>query len=155
MDFRVLVLSLLLWLIPFGASAIDQLDELTELVYQYPSKALTQITALEKQFTTSATSDINRLRLSVLKCQNLLQLGENEAAINVAQLGEANAKQLKLDQVRPYFLICQDRRQSQLQQYSECAALAGFSHYLSATLSTTPSLSRCLAFTWSARYQYG
>lgn len=107
MDFRVLVLSLLLWLIPFGASAIDQLDELTELVYQYPSKALTQITALEKQFTTRATSDINRLRLSVLKCQNLLQLGENEAAINVAQLGEANAKQLKLDQVRPYFLICQ------------------------------------------------
>ncbi|MGL4713495.1 MAG: diguanylate cyclase domain-containing protein [Shewanella sp.] len=107
MDFRVLVLSLLLWLLPFGASAIDPLDELTELVYQYPSKAQAQITALEKQFATSASSDINRLRLSVLKCQNLLQIGENEAAINLAQLGEANAKQLKLDQVRPYFLICQ------------------------------------------------
>lgn len=107
MDFRVLVLSLILWLFPFGVSAIDQFDILTELVYQYPSKALIQITSLEKQQTTENSSDIDRLRLSILKCQNLLQLGENQAAINVAQLGEANAKRLKLDQARPYFLTCQ------------------------------------------------
>ena len=108
MDFRVMVLSLFLWLFPFGASAIDQLDELTELVYQYPSKAFSQLALLEKTFAAShINSDINQLRLSVLKCQNLLQLGENEAAINVAQLGDARAKQLKLDQARPYFLICQ------------------------------------------------
>ncbi|MGI1986790.1 tetratricopeptide repeat-containing diguanylate cyclase [Shewanella glacialipiscicola] len=108
MDFRVMVLSLFLWLFPFGASAIDQLDELTELVYQYPSKAFSQLALLEKTFAANhINSDINQLRLSVLKCQNLLQLGENEAAINVAQLGDARAKQLKLDQARPYFLICQ------------------------------------------------
>ncbi|PTA48977.1 hypothetical protein C9I43_18185 [Shewanella morhuae] len=108
MDFRVMVLSLFLWLFPFGAGAIDQLDELTELVYQYPSKAFSQLALLEKTFAAShINSDINQLRLSVLKCQNLLQLGENEAAINVAQLGDARAKQLKLDQARPYFLICQ------------------------------------------------
>ena len=108
MDFRVMVLSLFLWLFPFGASAIDQLDELTELVYQYPSKAFSQLALLEKTFAAShINSDINQLRLSMLKCQNLLQLGENEAAINVAQLGDARAKQLKLDQARPYFLICQ------------------------------------------------
>ena len=108
MDFRVMVLSLFLWLFPFGASAIDQLDELTELVYQYPSQAFSQLALLEKTFAANhINSDINQLRLSVLKCQNLLQLGENEAAINVAQLGDARAKQLKLDQARPYFLICQ------------------------------------------------
>ncbi len=107
MDFRVLALSLLLWLFPFRVSANDQLDALAELIYQYPTKALTQISALEKQQAADNSSDIDRLRLSMLKCQNLLQLGENEAAINLAQMGEANAKQLKLDQARPYFLNCQ------------------------------------------------
>ncbi|VEE61722.1 Predicted ATPase [Shewanella putrefaciens] len=109
MDFRVLALSLLLWLCPLWVSANDQLDldALTEQVYQYPTKAFAQITALEKLQGTDKYNDINRLRLSMLKCQSLLQLGENEAAINLAQLGEASAKQLKLDQARPYFLNCQ------------------------------------------------
>ncbi|PIW60107.1 diguanylate cyclase [Shewanella sp. CG12_big_fil_rev_8_21_14_0_65_47_15] len=107
MDFRIFALSLLLWLFPYGASASEQLDKLTELVYQYPVKAFTQISTLEKQQTPENSTDIDRLRVSILKCQNLLQLGENEAAINLAQLGEAKAKQLKLDQARPYFLICQ------------------------------------------------
>ena len=107
MDFRVLALSLFLWLFPLWASANDQLDNLAEMVYQSPTKALAQITALEKQQTSDNTNDINQLRLNVLKCQNFLQLGENEAAINLAQMGEASAKQLKLDQARPYFLNCQ------------------------------------------------
>ncbi|MCL1090860.1 diguanylate cyclase [Shewanella profunda] len=107
MDFRILALSMLLWLFSFSASANNQLDELTEIVYQYPTKALTQITTREKQQVAEKTSDIDKLRLSILKCQNLLQLGENKAAINLAQLGEAKAKRLKLDQARPYFLTCQ------------------------------------------------
>ncbi|WP_330149095.1 diguanylate cyclase domain-containing protein [Shewanella xiamenensis] len=107
MDFRVLALSLLLWLVPLWACANDQLDKLTQQVYQYPTKALAQITELEKQQQTDNTSNIDKLRLSILKCQNLLQLGENEAAINLAQMGEAHAKQLKLDQARPYFFNCQ------------------------------------------------
>ncbi|MGL5468889.1 MAG: diguanylate cyclase domain-containing protein [Shewanella sp.] len=107
MDFRALALSLLLWLVPLWACANDQLDKLTQQVYQYPTKALAQITVLEKQQQTDNTSNIDKLRLSILKCQNLLQLGENEAAINLAQMGEAHAKQLKLDQARPYFFNCQ------------------------------------------------
>ena len=107
MDFRIFALSLLLWLFPYGASASEQLDELTALIYQYPAKAFSQISTLEKQQSPENSTDIDRLRVSILKCQNLLQLGENEAAINLAQLGEAKAKQLKLDQARPYFLICQ------------------------------------------------
>ncbi|MEE2028776.1 hypothetical protein DIKCMJMK_02659 [Shewanella oneidensis] len=107
MDFRALALSLLLWLVPLWACANDQLDKLTQQVYQYPTKALAQITELEKQQQTDNTSNIDKLRLSILKCQNLLQLGENEAAINLAQMGEAHAKQLKLDQARPYFFNCQ------------------------------------------------
>lgn len=107
MDFRVLALGLLLLLSPLFVYANDQLDELTELVYQFPAQAFTQISAIEKQQTTSGASDIDKLRLNILKCQNLLQLEENEAAVNLAQLGEASAKQLMLDQARPYFLICQ------------------------------------------------
>ncbi|MCH1931945.1 hypothetical protein L9G16_17340 [Shewanella sp. A25] len=107
MDLRVLALSLMLWLIPAVASANDRLDALSELIYQYPTKAQDQIALLEKQQQSENTSDIDKLRLKILKCQNLLQLGENEAAINLAQLGDASAKQLKLDQARPYFLNCQ------------------------------------------------
>lgn len=107
MDFRVLALSMLLWLVTLNASANSQLDELTEIIYQYPTKAFNQIATLEKQPVTEKASDVDQLRLSILKCQNLLQLGENKAAINLAQLGEAKAKRLKLDQARPYFLTCQ------------------------------------------------
>lgn len=106
MDFRILTLSLL-WLMPLWACANDQLDKLTEEIYQYPTQTLAQITALEKQQSMRNASDVDKLRLSILKCQNLLQLGENEAAINLAQLGKAQAKRLNLDQARPYFLNCQ------------------------------------------------
>ncbi|MGL5360445.1 MAG: diguanylate cyclase domain-containing protein [Shewanella sp.] len=107
MDFRALALCLLLGLWPHQARASDQLDELTAQVYQSPATALTDITALEKQHRSQHPSDHEMLRTNLLKCQALLQLGENEAAINVAQLGEARAKELKLEHVRPYFLICQ------------------------------------------------
>ncbi|MGL4517822.1 MAG: hypothetical protein ACRCUH_14170, partial [Shewanella sp.] len=107
MDFRVLALCWLLGLLPHQARASDPLDELTAQVYQAPTAALAQISTLEQQHRSQRTSDRDTLRTSLLKCQALLQLGENEAAINVAQLEEARAKQLKLDHVRPYFLICQ------------------------------------------------
>lgn len=76
MDFRVLALSMLLWLVTLNACANSQLDELTEIIYQYPTKAFNQIATLEKQPVTEKASDIDQLRLSILKCQNLLQLGK-------------------------------------------------------------------------------
>ncbi|MCE9688021.1 diguanylate cyclase [Shewanella sp. AS16] len=107
MDFRVMVLSLLIWLTPLAAGAMEQMDKLNLLMYQYPTQAMEQINQLEKQLDKPGTPEIERLRLSLLKCFNLLQLGENEAALNLAQLGDAKAKQLKLDRARPYFLTCQ------------------------------------------------
>ena len=74
MDFRVLALSLLLWLVPLWACANEQLDKLTWEVYQYPTKALAQITALEKLQSTDNKNDIDRLRLSILKMKRRLIL---------------------------------------------------------------------------------
>lgn len=132
MDFRIFALSLLSWLFSYGTSAGEQLDELTQLVYQYPAEAFCQISTLEKQQTPENSTDIDRLRLSILKCRNLVQQGENEAAINLTQLGEAKAKQLKLDQARAYFLICQadaylnyDKIQNSLPLLDSAITLAG------------------------------
>lgn len=107
MDFRVFTLALLLWLQPFWVCADDQLERLAKLIYQNPSQAILKINTLEQEFATTEPSKQEALRLQLLKCQSLLQLGENQAAINLAQMGEAKAKKLSLDQAIPYFLNCQ------------------------------------------------
>lgn len=107
MDFRVFTLNLLLWLQPFWVCADDQFKGLSELIYQNPSQAILKINALEQEFATTEPSNQEALRLQLLKCQSLLQQGENQAAINLAQMGEAKAKKLRLDQAIPYFLNCQ------------------------------------------------
>lgn len=89
MDFRLIVLSLSLWLIPAYGDTMTELDELAQTVYQYPNKTLTQISALEQRLDQEATSEENRLRLSLLKCEAFVQLGENEAAINL-EIGRAH-----------------------------------------------------------------
>lgn len=108
MDFRIMALSLALWLPASWGSTMKQMDDITPIVYQYPSEALRQITQLEAALRddTSDSAAIERLRLSAIKCETLLQLGENEAAINLAQLGDAKAKSLHIDEARPYFLSC-------------------------------------------------
>lgn len=63
MDFRLIVLSLSLWLIPAYGDTMTELDELAQTVYQYPNKTLTQISALEQRLDQEATSEENRLRL--------------------------------------------------------------------------------------------
>ncbi|WP_345867689.1 diguanylate cyclase domain-containing protein [Shewanella algae] len=104
MDFRLLALSLLLWSFSCVLWAAERLDTLANTLYQYPTLALTQINELERQ--ASELSQAQVLRLQLFKCEALLQLGDNGAAINLAELGEARAKQLRLEQADSYFQIC-------------------------------------------------
>lgn len=106
MDFRIVVLSLTFWLAPVWASTSVPFDTIDTLLYQYPSAALKEINDLEAISSTVKLSETEKLRLSLFRCETFLQLGENEAAINLARVSEAKAKILKLEQARPYFLNC-------------------------------------------------
>jgi len=106
MDFRIVVLSLTFWLAPVWASTSVQLDAIDTLIYQYPSAALAEINKLESISSPITLSETEKLRLALFRCESFLQLGENEAAINLARISEAKAKILKLEQARPYFLNC-------------------------------------------------
>jgi len=106
MDFRIVVLSLIFWLAPAWASTSIQLDTIDPLLYQYPSAALMEINDLEAISSPIKLSETEKVRLALFRCETFLQLGENEAAINLARISEAKAKILKLDQARPYFLNC-------------------------------------------------
>ncbi|GIU48797.1 tetratricopeptide repeat protein [Shewanella algidipiscicola] len=106
MDFRLIVFSFSLWLWPSWADTVTELDELSAIVYQYPSDALSSIAIIEQRLNDKNSTSIPRLRLSLLKCHALVQLGENEAAINLARMGDAKAKSLDIQQASPYFLNC-------------------------------------------------
>ncbi|ABV35005.1 response regulator receiver protein [Shewanella sediminis HAW-EB3] len=106
MDFRIVVLSLTFWLAPVWASTSVPLDTIDTLIYQYPSAALIEINDLEAISSPVKLSETEKLRLALFRCETFLQLGENEAAINLARISEAKAKILKLEQARPYFLNC-------------------------------------------------
>ncbi|GIU11579.1 MULTISPECIES: histidine kinase [unclassified Shewanella] len=106
MDLRIFILSLMLWLSPAYSLTLEQLDQLNTSVFQYPSKALNNIHDIEQNLHSYLDPKVLQLRMSAFKCETYLQLGENAAAINVARLNEARAKQLKLDEARPYFLNC-------------------------------------------------
>ncbi|QFU20714.1 histidine kinase [Shewanella eurypsychrophilus] len=106
MGFRIVMLCLAFWLTPAQADVQDKLDSINDLLYQYPTQALNKINALDSITSPIALTEAAKLRLSLLRCEAFLQLGENEAAINIARISEAKAKTLKLDQARPYFLNC-------------------------------------------------
>ncbi len=106
MDFRIVVLSLTFWLAPVWASTSVQLDAIDTLIYQYPSEALAEINKLEAISSPIKLSETEKLRLALFRCETFLQIGENEAAINLARISEAKAKILKIEQARPYFLNC-------------------------------------------------
>ncbi|GGI83076.1 tetratricopeptide repeat-containing diguanylate cyclase [Shewanella gelidii] len=112
MEFRQIVLCLLLWVPTAFSQSISnedahaQMDDLNQLIYQYADKAMVQISELEQALEQHSRSDITRLRLNLLKCEALMELGETKAAINVAQMGDAQAKLLRLEEARPYFLNC-------------------------------------------------
>lgn len=106
MGFHHRICGLLLWLLPLLVLAREPMDEISTLVFQYPAEAKSQIALLEDEFRHSPTTDLNNLRLKLLKCELLLEQGDNEAAINLAQMGEATAKRLGVEYARPYFIAC-------------------------------------------------
>ncbi|QSX37583.1 nucleotidyl cyclase domain-containing protein [Shewanella sedimentimangrovi] len=106
MDFRPLLLGLLLWCPALLANTEATMDEINTLLYQYPQQANEQLLQLEQKLKQTPADEQTQLRLSMLKCFTQLELGEFQAAINLAQWGEARAKQLGLEQARPYFMSC-------------------------------------------------
>ncbi|GIU33281.1 histidine kinase [Shewanella schlegeliana] len=106
MDFRLITLSFMLWLSPAHSLTLEQLDQLNISVFQYPSEALNSINEIEQSLHTNLNPNATALRINAFKCETYLQLGENAAALNLARLNQAKAKQLRLDEARPYFLNC-------------------------------------------------
>ncbi|MGB0892913.1 MAG: hypothetical protein ACPGUD_00770 [Parashewanella sp.] len=106
MDFRLLVIGLLLWVPNVFSSPMTKMDSIVPLISQYPHQAKMQLAELEQQFLKSPPTAKERLRTQLLNCYLQVELGEYQAAINIANLGEAHSKQLKLFEARPYFLTC-------------------------------------------------
>ncbi|WP_394202321.1 tetratricopeptide repeat protein [Shewanella waksmanii] len=106
MDFRVIVLSLLLWLPSLWANATPSLNQLAQQVYPYPAQTLSQINSLERQHLAIYDEGIPQLQLALLKCEAFIQQNEHEAALNIARMHEARAKANQIPQAVPYFLNC-------------------------------------------------
>ncbi|RLV58956.1 hypothetical protein D5018_14645 [Parashewanella curva] len=122
MDFRVMVFGLLFWLPTAFGNPMKQMDELVLLINQYPKQAQDQINKIESTQTT-ATPVYEQLRLQLLKCKTLAALGDNQAAINLAKLYEAKSKQVNVNDVRPYFLLCMAESYLQLGNINEALPL--------------------------------
>ncbi|WP_445776316.1 diguanylate cyclase domain-containing protein [Shewanella sp.] len=88
-------------------SVSEQLDVINSINSQKSEDARTLLEALERQQSTQAFSNVETLRLSLLRCFNLLEFGEFNQAIMLAKQGELNARQLKYDSARPYFILCE------------------------------------------------
>ncbi|MCJ8301105.1 histidine kinase [Shewanella sp.] len=140
MIFRIVVLCLTFWLAPAWANTQDRLDTIDRLLYQYPSQALSEINTLENITSPIKLTETDKLRLSLLRCETFLQLGENEAAINIARMNEAKAKILKLDQARPYFLNCMAAAFSNYGDYRQALPILDSSIKLSRELKQPQSL---------------
>jgi len=140
MDFKIIVLCLTVWVSPVLASTLEQLEQLNTLVFQYPSKALSKINTLENHFTGSPSSDDVLMRLSALKCESYIQLGEHAAAINLARLSDAKAKKLKLQAARPYFLNCMAQAYTNFGNYQQALPLLYASIALSRQLKQPQAL---------------
>ncbi|MCL1059762.1 histidine kinase [Shewanella gelidimarina] len=140
MDFRIIVLCLACWISPVYAGTLEQLDQLNTLVFQYPSQALSEINTLEGHFEGVVRSDSILMRLSALKCESYIQLGENAAAVNLARLSEARAKQSGLEQARPYFLNCMAQAYANVGDYQQALPLLYSSISLSRQLKQPQAL---------------
>ncbi|MGI2175900.1 diguanylate cyclase domain-containing protein [Shewanella ulleungensis] len=85
----------------------EQLDVINSINSQKSEDARTLIEALERLQSTQSFSNVETLRLSLLRCFNLLEFSEFNQAIKLAQQGELNARELKYDIARPYFIQCE------------------------------------------------
>ncbi|MEC4726769.1 histidine kinase [Shewanella sp. D64] len=131
MDFRLIVLCLSFWFTPAWANTMDRLDSINTLLYEYPSRALEEINSLDHISSPIKLSEAEKLRLSLLRCETYLQLGENQAAINIARMSEAKAKILNIKEARPYFLNCMAGAFTQFGDYRQALPLLDTSIELS------------------------
>ncbi|MFT6977134.1 MAG: hypothetical protein ACJAZA_000838 [Shewanella psychromarinicola] len=88
-------------------SAREQLDVINSINSQRSTDAKSLIDSLEQQHAQQPLANIDALRLTLLRCVNLLEFGEFNQAITLAKQGEINARQFKYDTARPYFMQCQ------------------------------------------------
>lgn len=112
MAIRLATLSLWLWCaLAFAVNNADEeakavMDTLDALIFQDTHLALSTISKLEQQVSNKPINGKTQLRLSLMKCNALVESGSFRAALNVAKAGDSFAKKLKLEQTRPYFLNC-------------------------------------------------
>ncbi len=88
-------------------SARKQLDVINSINSQRSTDAKSLIDSLEQQHAQQPLANIDALRLTLLRCVNLLEFGEFNQAITLAKQGEIKARQFKYDTARPYFMQCQ------------------------------------------------
>lgn len=106
MNFHGVVLGFVFLINSLAASAItNRLDKLNLLLYQNPSLAMTKINDLKNLYREYSYANPYKLRLELLECETLLQLGDNYHAIELANLGEKLAEQYH-PEAKPYFIGC-------------------------------------------------
>lgn len=88
-------------------SVSEQLNVINSINSQRSEDANTLITALEKKHAQQPLANVDALRLSLLRCFNLLEFGELDQAISLSKQGELSARELKYDSARPYFMLCE------------------------------------------------
>ncbi|UJF22476.1 hypothetical protein [Shewanella sp. OMA3-2] len=86
------------------AKKLDYIDWLSP---QYPTQAKTLIDELESLHQAKPFLDRNYLRLHLLSCLNLIDLGLNAQAVKTAKRGVEMAQKMRIDLARPYFLACE------------------------------------------------
>jgi hypothetical protein len=89
------------------ASVSEHLDRINLLNYQFTNQAQEQLMQIQQAAKHDVLTTAELLRLELLECYNLLEQGEQEAAINRAKMGAVNAKKQKFDQLTPYFILCE------------------------------------------------
>ncbi|MGB6135801.1 MAG: hypothetical protein WBG74_04380 [Shewanella sp.] len=87
-------------------SVNEQLDVIHDINTQRSEQAKILIERLEQQSVEQPLSDVQTLRLRLLRCFNLLEFGHFEQAITLSTQGEQTARELKYDVARPYFMQC-------------------------------------------------
>ncbi|WP_372941356.1 tetratricopeptide repeat protein, partial [Shewanella sp.] len=87
-------------------SVNEQLDVIHDINTQRSEQAKILIEGLEQQSVEQPLSDVQTLRLRLLRCFNLLEFGHFEQAITLSTQGEQTARELKYDVARPYFMQC-------------------------------------------------
>lgn len=85
----------------------EKLDYINWLSPQYPAQAKKLIDELNTLHQEKPFSDRHYLRLHLLSCFNLINLGLNSQAIKVAKVGVDMAQKMRIDLAKPYFLACE------------------------------------------------